>query len=253
MQTLVYKQKQNISALLALSMLFSLWAATVPQLQAGILGKVGNVAKTIFVNTGAVATGVLGAAVGAAVGGGPLGMAAGGVGGFIVGKKVLNWTTSSMANFATVAGAVAGGALCLGMGFPMLAVGAIGGGLIARMAVKAAGKLFGKKTPMVANTQIDPAAAQKENAAAAAFLDSMNKNKESASVSAKAPEEPAKSEPVKSSSEVKDSQMAYERYTAAYKNYMDATQKGDAALAQSAYKEYKEYLGLYNAFVKNGK
>jgi hypothetical protein len=253
MYVLAYKQRQNVSLLLVLSMLFSLWAITGGQVQAGILGKIGGVAKTIFVNAGAVATGVLGAAVGAALGGGPLGMAAGGVGGFIVGKKVLNWTTSSMANFATVAGAVAGGALCLGMGFPMLAIGAIGGGLIARMAVKAAGKLFGKKTPMVSNTQIDPAAAQKENAAAAAFLDSMNKKKESASVSAKAPEEPAKSKPVKSSSGIKDSQAAYERYTAAYKNYMEATQKGDAALAQSAYKEYKEYLGLYNSFIKSGK
>jgi hypothetical protein len=249
--TLAYKQRQNVSLLLVLSMLFSIWAITAPQVQASILGKVGSVAKSIFVNVGGAATGVLGAAVGAALGGGPLGMAAGGIGGFILGKKVLGWTTSSVANFATVAGAVAGGALCLGMGFPMLAVGAIGGGLIARMAVSAAKKLFGKKTPMIANTQIDPNAAAKENAAAASFLDQLNK-KDETPTAALAPEPPKTAEPVKPSKEVKDSQTAYDKYTAAYKNYMTATQKGDAALAQAAYKEYKQYLGLYNSYIKSG-
>lgn len=253
MFTMVYKQRQNMSALLVLSMLFSLWAAVGPiaSAQASILGSVGKVAKTIFVNAGAVAAGVLGAAVGAAVGGGPLGMAAGGVGGFIVGKKVMNWTTSSVANFATVAGAVAGGALCIGMGFPMLAVGVIGGGLIARLAVTAAKKLFGKKTPMIAEAKVNPEAAAAESAACASFLDKLNKDKETApAAAAKAPAVKAAS--TSESSEVKDSQTAYNSYTAAYKNYMAATQKGDAALAQSAYAEYKKHLGLYNSFIKNG-
>ncbi|GAB4281006.1 MAG: hypothetical protein Kow0029_25910 [Candidatus Rifleibacteriota bacterium] len=253
MFTLAFKQRQNVSALLVLSMLFSLWAAVGPVsvAHAGIFGTVGKVAKGIFVNVGAVATGVLGAAVGAAVGGGPLGMAAGGIGGFIVGKKVLNWTTSSVANFATVAGAIAGGALCLGMGFPMLAVGVIGGGLIARLAVKAAGKLFGKKTPMIAESQINPEAAAAESAACASFLDKLNKDNDApatAAVTTK-PAAPAAT----SQTTVKDSQAAYEKYTAAYKRYMEATQKGDAAMAQTAYKEYKEYLGLYNSFIKSGK
>lgn len=251
MVTIAYRQRQNVSTLLVLSMLFSLWVAVAP-IQAGILGTVGNVAKTIFVNAGAVATGVLGAAVGAALGGGPLGMAAGGIGGFIVGKKVLNWTTSSMANFATVAGAVAGGALCIGMGFPMLAVGVIGGGLIARLAVKAVSKLFGNKTPMVMETQVNPEASAKENAAMASWLDQLNKKNDTPAAPAVV-EAPKAAEPVQASPEVKDSQTAYDKYTAAYKNYMTATQKGDAALAQAAYAEYKQYLGLYNSYIKSGR
>jgi hypothetical protein len=250
---MLYRQRQNVSALLIISMLFSLWAGQIATVQAGFLGSVGKVAKTLFVNVGAAATGVLGAAVGAALGGGPLGMAAGGVGGFIVGKKVLNWTTSSVANFATVAGAVAGGALCIGMGFPMLAVGVIGGGLIARLAVSAAQKLFGKKTPMITEGQVNEEAAAKESAAVASFLDKLNRKDNEAAAPAVKPEPVKKAEPVTSSTEVKDSQMAYDKYTAAYKNYMTATQKGDAALAQSAYSEYKKYLALYNSFIKSGK
>ncbi|MEW6710575.1 MAG: hypothetical protein AB1403_12190 [Candidatus Riflebacteria bacterium] len=250
MVTVAYNQRQHLSMLLVLSMLFSIWV--VPT-QAGLLGSVGSVAKTIFVNAGAVATGVLGAAVGAALGGGPLGMAAGGIGGFIVGKKVLNWTTSSMANFATVAGAIAGGALCIGMGFPMLAVGVIGGGLIARLAVNAASKLFGKKTPMITESQVNPDAAAAESAAAAAWLDQLNKKNDTTVAAPAKVETPKKADPVQSSPQVKDSQTAYDKYTAAYKNYMAATQKGDAKLAQAAYAEYKQYLGLYNSYIKSGK
>jgi len=34
---------------------------------------------------------------------------------------------------------------------------------------------------------------------------------------------------------------------------MEATQKGDATLAQTAYKEYKTNLDLYNTLIKSGK
>ena len=159
MMTMTYNQRQSISTMLLISMLFSMWLTVAPigQVHASLLGKVGSVAKSLFVNVGALAAGAFGGVLGMAVGGGPLGMAVGAVGGYIVGKKVLNWTTSSVANFATVAGAIAGGALCIGMGFPMLAVGVIGGGLIARLAVTAA-KLFGKKTVTLKQSDIDPAA-----------------------------------------------------------------------------------------------
>jgi hypothetical protein len=253
MMTLAYKRRQDFSVLLVVSMLFSLWMSVAPMTaQASIWSSVKNVGKTIFVNGGALAAGFMGGVVGAAVGGGPLGMAVGAAGGFIVGKKVLNWTTNSFANFATVAGAVAGGALCIGMGFPMLAVGAVAGGLGARLIVKGISKLFGKgKSVMVSQTSIDSEAAARENAACADFLSKLN-NKEAAAPTAAvekttqaaaAPEEPAGM----------DSQTAYDKYLSAYKGYMDATQKGDAQIAKDSYAEYKKYLGLYNSLVKSGK
>lgn len=254
MMTMTYGQRQNVSTMLLLSMLFSMWVAVVPMtpVHASLLGSVAGVAKSVFVNVGAIAAGAFGGVVGMAVGGGPLGMAVGAVGGYIVGKKVLNWTTSSVANFATVAGAIAGGALCIGMGFPMLAVGVIGGGLIARLAVTTFKKLFGNKTVTMKQSDIDPAAAQAESAATADFLAKLNAKSEPAAVAVKT--DVAKTTaPAVTTPAVKDSQTAYNKYLAAYKSYMDATQKGDAALAKTAYTDYKSNLDLYNALIKSGK
>lgn len=251
MMSITYSQRHNLSMMLVLSMMFSLWFTVAPvgQLQASILGSVKNIAKSVFVNVGAVAAGLAAGAIGMAVGGGPLGMAVGGIGGYIVGKKVLNWTVSSTANFATVAGAIAGGALCIGMGFPMLAVGVIGGGLIARLAAKGLAKLFGKKPVMVKQSDIDPAAAAAESAAVGNFFANMNNKTEPAAVV----KEPVAQADNSSSFNVGDSQSAYTSYVAAYKTYMEATQKGDAALAKSSYTEYKKNLDLYNALLKAGK
>ncbi len=252
MNSLCYGQRQNVSMMLVVSMLFSLWLTVFPvgQLQASLLGTVKNVAKSVFVNGGAIAAGLAAGALGMAVGGGPIGMAVGAVGGFIVGKKVMNWTVSSFANFATVAGAIAGGALCIGMGFPMLAVGVIGGGLIARLAVKAASKLFGKKQVLLQQSAIDPKAAAAEKSAIEAYFGKLN-NKKTTSAAA-APEAPTPASST-SGAKVDNSQAAYNNYVAAYKNYMDATQKGNAALAQKSYAEYKKNLDLYNSLLKSGK
>lgn len=254
MMSVAYSQRQNVSMMLVLSMIFSLWLTVAPvgQLHASILGSVKNVAKSVFVNVGAVAAGLFGGVIGMAVGGGPLGMAVGGVGGYIVGKKVLNWTVSSVANFATVAGAIAGGALCIGMGFPMLAVGVIGGGLIARLAVKAVSKLFGKKPVIMKQSDIDPSAAAAESAVAADFFAKLNKDdKKEEPVAVKT--ESAAAAPAKSAPAVSDSQTAYNNYVAAYKSYMEATQKGNAALAKQSYADYKTNLDMYNALIKAGK
>lgn len=253
MMSVAYSQRQNVSMMLVLSMIFSLWLTVAPvgQLHASMLGSVKNVAKSVFVNVGAVAAGLFGGVIGMAVGGGPLGMAVGGVGGFIVGKKVLNWTVSSVANFATVAGAIAGGALCLGMGFPMLAVGVIGGGLIARLAVKGVSKLFGKKPVIMKHGDVNPAVAAQESAVAAAFFDKLNKKSEDEPAAKK--EEPSVAPSKPSAPSVSDSQTAYNNYVAAYKSYMEATQKGNAALAQSSYADYKKNLDMYNSLIKAGK
>lgn len=250
MYTLALRQKQNLSMIMVLAMIFSVWLVTMAPVDASILSTVGKAGKAIFVNGGALAAGAFAGVVGAALGGGPLGMAAGGIGGYIVGKKVLNWTVSSFANFATVAGAIAGGALTLGMGFPMMAVGIIGGGLLARLATSAISKIFGKKPLVIKKSQLDPKAAAAENAAAANFIAGMNKET-STTVAAPVVTAPAPVAPV--SNEIKDSQTAYERYVAAYKSYMEASQKGDAKMAQAAYGEYRQYLDLYNALIKAGK
>lgn len=256
MMALTYAKRQNLSLFLVLSMVFSMWLTVSPlsQANAGILGSVGNIAKTLFVNVGALAGGAMTAVLGAAVGGGPLGMAAGGVAGFFVTKKVLNWTTSSFANFATVAGAIGGGLLCAGMGFPMLAVGVLGGGLVSRLLVKGIGALVDKvtkgKTLTVSKADVVSDAAKAESDELAAYIAGLDDD--SASTSAKKVELKTDSSS-NSSSMIVDSRTAYDKYTAAYKKYVISSSNGDAAAATAAYKEYQTYMNLYQQLLKSGK
>ena len=235
--------RQNISVMLILSLLFSFWftVAPVTRAEAGFLSSVGNVAKSLFVNVGSLAAGVMGAVVGTAVGGGPLGLAVGGLAGYFVGKKVLNWTTSSVANFATVAGAIGGGLLCAGMGFPMLAIGVVGGGLIARLVTKGVSALFGKgKNITITKGEIDEEAAKEEQAAIDDYLNNLIAENEAIANGevAGAPE---------------NSQEAYEKYTAAYAEYTAAVSRGDTAAAQKAMTDYKTYFKQYSQLLSVGK
>ena len=256
MTSLAYKHRQNLSSVIILSMLFSLWMAVAPMTaHAGLWDTVKTVSKKVFVTAGSLAAGAMGGVLGAAVGGGPLGMAAGGVGGYFLANKALGWATKSSANFAGLVGAVAGGALCFGMGFPMLAAGVIGGGLVSYLAVKGISKLFGKKQISLPQSDVNPEASAKESALVNDFIAKMSaKEDESASTSTPAPAATTETISAQSPSEptISNSQDAYNKYLEAYKGYMEATQKGDAQLAQSRYAEYKKYLGMYNSFVKSG-
>ena len=256
MFAMTYNRRQSLSILLVLSMFFCMWMTVSPlnSANAGILKSVGNIAKSIFVNVGALAAGAMTAVLGAAVGGGPLGMAIGGVAGYFVGKKVLKWTTSSVANFATVAGAVAGGFLCAGMGFPMLAIGVVGGGLIARLLVKGVGaiinKITGGSTALIKKGDIDPDAAQQENAEVVSFIQSLQEDNTTTTTAVKEEVKPAKE--TSSSYEVKDSQTAYNNYIAAYQDYVNCTQKGDVQGAKKAQDVYVKNMELYQSLLKQG-
>ena len=243
MMTMTYNRRQGLSILLVLSMIFSMWLTVSPMnhADAGILSAVGGIAKTLFVNVGALAAGAMTAVVGAAVGGGPLGMAIGGVAGFFIGKKVLNWTTSSVANFATVAGAIGGGLLCAGMGFPMLAIGILGGGLVSRLLVKGVSALVKKITGggsiIIKKSDIDKKAAAAEDAEIAAYMEQ------------RAAEQTKVSQPETAI----DSQTAYNNYIAAYEKYVTCTQNGDAKGAKAAYEDYSTNMNLYQSLLKAGK
>ncbi len=238
MMTLTIRRRRELSVFLVLGMILSLSTISVPKVQAGLLQSVGSLLKTVVINGGALAAGYMGGVLGIALGGGPIGMVAGAVGGFIIGKKVLTWTTASVANAATVGGAIAGGLLCAGMGFPLLAAGVVGGALVARFGAQLIGKLFKKVTGKPA-PYVDLKA---QDAKAQEFINQLTQPSPTPAAATPAPAakaiEPDKADP---------SQGAYEKYLAAYKAYMNATQNGNAAEAQKAYAEYKKNLDLYNA------
>ena len=70
MMTMTYNRRQGLSIFLVLSMIFTMWISVCPvnRAEAGILSAVGGIAKSLFVNAGALAGGALTAVVGAAVG-----------------------------------------------------------------------------------------------------------------------------------------------------------------------------------------
>ena len=255
MFTISNRYRQNISSLLIVSMIFSLWFVVAPNpAQASIWSTVKAVSRKVIVTGGALASGFMGGVLGAAVGGGPLGMALGAVSGYYLGNKVLGWVTNKSSHFATTLGAVAGGALCIGMGFPMIAAGVIGGGLIGLLVNKTFKKLFGNKPlPKVFTTTAPrPKVNTTEKASVISFMNRLNheSNSSSAAVAktAQTPRSSAVSSPVNS-----DSQAAYNKYITAYKNYTIATQKGDSRNAKIQYSIYKLNLGIYNRLVKSGR
>ncbi|MBF0501625.1 MAG: hypothetical protein HQM09_15910 [Candidatus Riflebacteria bacterium] len=247
MNTLTQTHVKSISRLLILSMLLSCWLAIPMPAKAGVLKTAGQYLKTAVVTGGALAAGYMGGVLGIAVGGGPIGMAAGAVGGYVVGKKIMGWTTASFANAATVAGAVGGGLLVMGMGAPVLAVGVIGGALIGRSVAALIKKITGKSSPMVSvkavpQSKVDDAKSQD-------FINHLlpaSKAPVAAPVAATPTPAPVAVAPAAADI----GQDSYNRYLSSYKAYIEASQNGDAAAAQKCFSEYQKNLAAYQASKK---
>jgi len=245
--SIAYRRRQDVSILLVLSMVFSLWVALPQPANAGFLQSVGKAIRWTTVTAGSLAGAFMGGVLGMAVGGGPIGMVAGAVGGYIVSKKLMTWATSSFANIAMVLGAVGGGLLMAGMGAPMLAIGIIGGGLIARAIAALIKKVTGKSAIMVNKENLESVKIQLERS------QSIIERRFSGSAVSEAAAAVESTTQAAGAAVVKTSQQVYDQYLDAYRAYMDATQKGDAAAAKSSYTDYQKYLAEYNQMLKDGK
>ncbi|MFZ2960215.1 MAG: hypothetical protein WA705_25315 [Candidatus Ozemobacteraceae bacterium] len=237
MNSLSMNNKKDVSRLLVLTMLLSCWLAVPIPAKAGILQTAGSILKTVTVTAGSLAAGAMGGVLGIAVGGGPIGMVAGAVGGFIVGKKIMNWATASFANVATVLGAVGGGLLVVGMGAPMLAVGVIGGALLGRGIAALFKKITGNDTTLVAVA---------DDGKTQDFINHILPTNAAAAVVPEATPAPVTVTPVATD----PSQDSYNRYLTAYKAYLEASQNGDSAAAQKCFGDYQKYLAEYQASTK---
>jgi len=243
--SITYRRRQDVSILLVLSMIFSLWIAIPQPVHAGFFQTVGNALHWTVNTAGSLAGACMGGVLGMAVGGGPIGMVAGAIGGYIVAKKVMSWATSSFVNVATTLGAVGGGLLMVGMGMPMLAIGIVGGALIARVVASLIKKVTGKSASLVNKESVTIqeersksiierrfSAVSTDEAVAAA-------SQQAQTTVVQAPE--------------KTSQQVYNMYLDAYRAYMEATQNGDASAAKQSYENYQKYLTQYNQMLKEGK
>ncbi|HNV68167.1 MAG TPA: hypothetical protein PKO06_00615 [Candidatus Ozemobacteraceae bacterium] len=240
MMTLTMRRRQPISLLLVLTMFLSTFLVAPATSEAGLMDSVKSVSKWLFVKAGSLGAAYGGAVLGMAIGGGPIGMVLGGVGGYIVGKKVMEWGTSNSKNFWTLAGGLAGAALTVGMGWPVMLAGVAVGALGSRALASVIGKIFNKAKAVAAPVTAQAAAKMADqDAKAQAFIDQMmgKANGSSGTTAAQAAVAPMTAGT--------GSQGAYDRYLSAYKTYMDATQKGDAQAAQQAYTEYQSALKEY--------
>ncbi|MBF0547968.1 MAG: hypothetical protein HQM08_26260 [Candidatus Riflebacteria bacterium] len=242
MTTAIFKTKREISIFLVLNMLLSFLIITAPPVKAGIMSTVGSLAKGIVVTGGSIAGALVGGTLGIAVGGGPIGMVLGGAAGYFVSGKVLNWLTANCTNAGTFAGAVAGGALCLGLGFPVVLCGLLAGGVIGHIV----GGMIDNATGGGAQAMVSVAAS---DAQAQSFIDHMMAGDGTAPA---APTDTAVSSGSGNSTSgaaaaPDQSQSAYENYLSSYKAYTDAVQKGDDKTAQKCLADYQKYYSIYQS------
>jgi len=131
------------------------------------------------------------------------------------------------------------------MGMPMLAVGIIGGALIARVAASLISKITGKSTKLVNKENVTIQEERSKSIIERRFATGAV-GEAPASIQTKAQAAVVQA-PEKTSQEV------YDMYLDAYRAYMEATQKGDAAAAKTSYEGYQKYLAQYNQMLKEGK
>lgn len=242
MSALTFKVKREISVFLAVNLLLSLFLINVPAVKAGLLSTVGSIAKGIVVTGGSIAGAIVGGTLGIAVGGGPIGMVIGGVGGYIVSGKVLSWLTANCTNATTFAGAVAGGALCLGLGFPVVLCGAIAGGILGHLA----GGMIDDFVGRTAQTMVPVPA---NDAQAQSFIDHMlaGSGDGAGNSVAGSPSTVDNSKPSTVAATPDESQGAYEKYLSSYKAYTEAVAKGDTKNAEKCLADYQKYYSIYQS------
>ncbi|MBF0409696.1 MAG: hypothetical protein HQM10_20315 [Candidatus Riflebacteria bacterium] len=235
--TLTLELRKEISIFILVNLLFSLLFLAPIQLKAGILSSVGSIAKGLVVTAGSIAGAVTGGVLGIAVGGGPIGMVLGGAGGYVISNKVMNWVTANAVNMSTTAGVIAGGALVIGMGAPLLIGGMVVGGLVGN----AVGHLISKSSEDSVQTMASIPADDKDS------QNFINHMLSGTSVAAPAtPKEDNSAQVISDDGAKKNvSQSAYEKYISSYKAYIDAVQKGDDETAKKCYADYQKYYDAY--------
>ncbi len=232
-------------SILAVAFILSLFVLAVQPVQAGVIDSVKSAvdsARKWVINLGAIPAGIVMGLTGAAVLGialGPIGIIAGGIGGYFLGKGLVKWIFSGEGKIAMglcgIAGACIGGAT---MGIP----GAILGGIIGAAVGKflASGRLIAKSAEVTAEAQ------SIQDQKASAFISHMKKNGNQEALAVSSGESMASKPVLKVKNSLKSfKQKLYEKYQAAYKKYTQALQKGDQEEAKKSLTQYQKYHSEY--------
>ena len=237
MTSIVISWRRSLNILLILSIITSFFILPAPA-KAGILSSVYCSLGPLLRIAGRIGGAVAGASMASAFCP-PVGTIAGAIGGWIVGGMITDYATGSLTNLAMLgcgaAGAMALGPGALGMvgGFLLGAiVGKIGMGILQTVDQKITGGLL----MMKGGTAASPTAVSVSSGVTGAVT-----------VSTQAPTTAT----VSADQKAKDVQA---KYQAAYQNYINATQGGDAQNITAAHKAYQEaYRDYQNVLGTNPK
>ncbi len=265
MMTLSLRPRREIASLLVLAMLVSFFVSAPVAAKAGFFSKLKSVSTTLV----GVATGLVGATVGAAVGGVP-GAIVGGVGGFLVGKGLSSWVLN---HAGMIGGAVAGGMIGAAAGPVGAVAGTIIGGIVGHKLDKAIKNAASDKekekegagAATTANAAAQQAlaqykaacarqeAAQKKGDALGAQKALVERNfygwkyYEALGDRAKAASAKSAWEKALAAYRTMEAQSAYQRYLEANKRYEKAVQKGDRIAAPKALADRNKAASEYFA------
>lgn len=243
-------KKPVLNTFLVCLLTFSMLAAPMAA-EAGILSSILRAVRPMAGIAGNIAGAVAGVTLGSAFVP-PLGMLIGGVAGWIVGGIIANHGSASLANLATIGGAVVGGMALASMGPIGYVIGGLAGGWLGRTAMNllqgadrrhTGGVLFmtGEGTSVSAPTGISSSGPVTFSGGEipATF------NQAPAQAPAPVTDQTVQIQVQDFTPSTEEIREADAEYRAAYQEYLRVSREGNAEKIRSAYSRYNEAIETY--------
>lgn len=233
---------KKISYFLVLSMILSVFAAPITA-EAGILGKILSAVKPYAGTLGNLGGAVAGAVMGASFLP-PVGILAGGIAGYVVGGILANYAAGGLSNIATLGGAALGVMAGASFGPIGYVVGALGGGLLGKIAMSLLYKLDKKTTGGIL---LSPAV---DSSGEPILVGSTSQTSAVGDIPAAAPiSDVSGADELKVTEELNasanDISQADAEYQEAYRGYIVAVRTGSTETIKEAHEKYKNAFNRY--------
>ena len=229
---------KKISYFLVLSLILSVFAAPIAA-EAGILGKILSAVKPYAGTIGNLGGAVAGAVMGASFLP-PVGILAGGIAGYVVGGILANYAAGGLSNIATLGGAALGVMAGASFGPIGYVVGALGGGLLGKIAMVYCTNLIKTTGGILLSPAVD-------SSGEPILVGSTSQTSAVGDIPAAAPisgaDELKVTEELNASAN--DISQADAEYQEAYRGYIVAVRTGSTETIKEAHEKYKNAFNRY--------